>query len=141
MRQRLLEYVAPWLACASIFALTFAVLSSGSVIVSLSLGGAFREQGFVTELFMLIYVIPAAWNGGLMGAITGALYMLTPRRARDALMAMAIGAGVVLIVSLLDQGGWSWPLIWIAGPAAPVVFAVLASLTSAWITRKLRILV
>jgi hypothetical protein len=124
VRQRLLEFVAPLLACASIFALTFAVLSSGSVIVALSLDGAFRDQEFVIALFMFILVVPAAWNGGLMGAITGALYMLAPRRARDDWMAMAIGAAVVLVVSLFDLGGWNWPFIWIAWPAAPVVLAI-----------------
>lgn len=140
MRQKLLEFVALLSACASIFALTFAVLTSGSVIVALSLDGAFREQGFVTALFISMLVVPAAWNGGLMGAITGALYMMAPRRARDAWMAMAIGVGVVLVVSLFDLGEWNWPFILSAWPAALVVVATLASLASAWITRKLGIL-
>lgn len=141
MRQRLLEFVALLLACASLFALAFASLSSGSVFLILSLGADPRpEQEFVTGLIVLIFVVHAAWIGGLVGAITGALYMMVPRRARDAWMAMAIGAGIALIVSIFDPEGLNWPFIWIAWPgvfvAGPVIFAALASLASAWIIRK-----
>lgn len=141
MRQRLLEFVALLLVCASIFALTFALLSGGSVFLILSLGAdPTPEQEFLTGLIILIYVFPAAWIGAWIGAVTGALYVMAPRRARDAWMAMAIGAGVALIVSVLDLGGVHWFFTWIAGPAGPAIFAAFASLASAWIIRKLRIL-
>lgn len=118
---------------ALVFGAMFAAGGAGSFLVyGLWIADPGSVDEFVHGFVVFMFAFYIALFAVIAGAVTGALHAMMPRRARDAWMAMAIGAGVVLTGLTFSSFGRSPPVYVIT----PVILAAILSALCAWITRN-----